>query len=206
LRRDFNAVLSLIRSHALLHQASRKRDPAGKVIATFEDYATVRELVVDIVSDGVEATVPTTVGELVEAVAASEEPLSIRQLAHRLNLDKSATSRRWQNARARGYLRNLEERKGKPARIVLGDPLPDEVEILPLLEQLKERCALAGGPGGGDDDERPVEPEEPGPVGPPLPGVDDFPGYLIGVLDRGFITQSEFEERVSVHNLVVENT
>ena len=69
LRRDFRAVLSLIRSHALLHQASRERDDAGRVIATIEDYAVVHELVVDIVSEGVEATVPATVRELVEAVA-----------------------------------------------------------------------------------------------------------------------------------------
>ena len=91
---------------------------------------------------------------------------------------------------------------------MLADPLPDEVEILPSLDRLKERCTVAGGPDGGDDDERPVKPEEPAPVSvePPLPGDDDFPGHLIGVLDRGFITQSEFEERVSVHNLVVENT
>jgi hypothetical protein len=142
LRRDFRAVLSLIRSHALLHQASRERDAAGKVVATFEDYATVRELVVDIVSEGVEATVPATVRELVEAVAASEEPLSITELAHLLNLDKSATSRRWQNARTRGYLRNLEERRGKPAQIVLGDPLPDDVELLPTVENLARRCSV----------------------------------------------------------------
>jgi hypothetical protein len=143
LRRDFRAVLSLIRSHALLHQASRDRDAAGKVIAEFEDYAVVRDLVVDIVSEGVEATVPATVRELVEAVAGSEDPLSIAQLAHLLNLDKSATSRRWQNARRRGYVRNLEEKKGKPARIVLGDPLPEEVEILPSLERLQKRCSVA---------------------------------------------------------------
>ena len=117
---------------------------AGKVIATIEDYAVVRELVVDIVSEGVEATVPATVRELVEAVAGSEEPLSIAQLANLLGLDKSATSRRWQNARARGYLKNLEEKRGKPARIVLGDPLPDDVEILPSPERLEERSSTAG--------------------------------------------------------------
>jgi hypothetical protein len=148
LRRDFRAVLSLIRSHAILHQASRERDGAGKVVATFEDYEIVRELVVDIVSEGVDATVPVTVREMVEAVAGSEEPLSIAQLARLLNLDKSATSRRWQNARDRGYLRNLEERKGKSARIVVGDPLPDEVEILPSVERLTGRCTVAGEPRG----------------------------------------------------------
>ena len=55
---------------------------------------------------------PATVRELVEAVAGSEEPLSIAQLANLLRLDKSATSRRWKNARGRGYVKNLEERRG----------------------------------------------------------------------------------------------
>ena len=108
----------------------------------------MRELVVDIVSEGVEATVPATVREMVEAVAGSEEPLSIAQLASLLGLDKSATSRRWQNARARGYLKNLEEKRGKPARIVLGDPLPDDVEILPSPSAARgalQRCSRIGG-------------------------------------------------------------
>jgi hypothetical protein len=143
LRRDFGAVLSLVRSHALLHQVTRERDAAGRVLATLKDYAVVRELVVDIVSEGVEATVPATVRELVEVVAAAEEPVSVAKLAELLGLDKSATSRRWKNTRARGYVRNLEDKTGKPARIVLGDPLPDEVEILPSLERLQERCSVA---------------------------------------------------------------
>ena len=50
LRRDFRAVLSLVKSCAILHQASRERDEAGRVVATLEDYAIVRDLVVDIVS------------------------------------------------------------------------------------------------------------------------------------------------------------
>jgi hypothetical protein len=57
LRRDFEAVLNLIRAHALLHQASRERDAEGRIVATVEeDYAAVRELVADLVSEGIEAT------------------------------------------------------------------------------------------------------------------------------------------------------
>ena len=148
LRRDFRAVLSLIRSHAILHQASRERDDDGKVIATLEDYAIVRELVVDLVSEGVEATVPPTVRETVQAVAAraGEEGVSITVLARELNLDKASASRRWNSARARGYLKNLESGRGKPARIVLADPLPDDREILPTPERLRERCSGADPP------------------------------------------------------------
>jgi hypothetical protein len=143
LRRDFRAVLSLVRAHAILHQASREHDADMKVIATLEDYAIVRELVLDVVSEGVEATVPATVREVVEAVAGAKEPLSVAALAQLLGLDKSATSRRWKTARDRGYLKNLEDKRGKPARIVLGDPLPDEVEILPSVERLEECCSVA---------------------------------------------------------------
>jgi hypothetical protein len=50
LRRDFSVILSLIRAHALLHQATRERDGEGGVIASIEDYARVRELVADLVA------------------------------------------------------------------------------------------------------------------------------------------------------------
>jgi hypothetical protein len=152
LRRDFRAVLSLIRSHAILHQVSRERDAAGRIIATLDDYEVVRDLVADIVSEGIEATVPETVRELVAAVkeltaAADDEEgghkpsATIAKLAEHLKLDKSAVSRRWQAARARGYLVNLETRSRQRARIALGDPLPEEVEILPTVERLHERCS-----------------------------------------------------------------
>jgi hypothetical protein len=38
LRRDFKTMLSLIRSRALLHQATRCKDEAGQIIATITDY------------------------------------------------------------------------------------------------------------------------------------------------------------------------
>ena len=70
------------------------------MIATLEDYAVVRELVVDIVSEGVEATVPATVRELVEAVAA------LRGAA----LDRPAgdTCSAWTSRRPRGAGRTPE--------------------------------------------------------------------------------------------------
>ena len=49
--RDFGALLTLIRSHALLHQASRSRDQNGRVVATLDDYAVVHDLVADLLAD-----------------------------------------------------------------------------------------------------------------------------------------------------------
>jgi hypothetical protein len=67
LRRDFEALLNLIRAHAVLHRATRETDQDGRVVATVEDYARVRELVADLVSEGVEAAVPPTEGSSGEA-------------------------------------------------------------------------------------------------------------------------------------------
>ena len=179
LRRDFRALLSLIRSHALLHQASRARDDQGRVIATPEDYEVVRALVADVISEGIEATVPATVRELVEAVAVAQEPVSVRKLAQILGLDKSATSRRWQSARARGYVKNQEERKGRPAQIVINEPMPDEIEVLPSVDQLHEQLH-----------------------GRALMGDDGYASRLIDALERNLMTQLEVEQAFAVHELV----
>jgi hypothetical protein len=143
LRRDFGALLNLIRAHALLHQASRAKNTEGRIIATIEeDYATVRELVADLVSEGIEATVPKTVQETVEAVKrlrenTKGEPVTVAELARELKLDRSAVSRRVRNAKDRGYLRDLEENPRKPSRLVLGDDLPDDLQILPTPEDVR---------------------------------------------------------------------
>jgi urease gamma subunit len=146
LRRDFGALLNLIRAHAILHQASRERTKDGRIVATLEDYARVRELVADLVSEGIEATVPATVRETVEMVKRlreeTEKDVTIAALADELKLDKSAAWRRVRSAMDRGYLENLEDRKGRPAKLAAGDDLPDDIEILPTPERL-QGCTVA---------------------------------------------------------------
>jgi hypothetical protein len=96
------------------------------------DYAVVRELATDVFAEGIEATVPAPVREAVDAVAArKKDEISRGELAAKLALDKSATSRRLRDATDRGYLVNLEIRRGRPARIVLGDPMSEMVKLLP---------------------------------------------------------------------------
>lgn len=147
LRRDFGALLNLIRAHAILHQAGRDRAEDGRIVATLDDYASVRDLVADLVSEGIEATVPVTVRETIAALkrlhAEESEPVTIATLAQELELDKSAAWRRVRTAMDRGYLKNLEDRKGRPARLVPGDALPDDIEILPSPERL-QGCTVAG--------------------------------------------------------------
>jgi hypothetical protein len=130
-------MLTLIRAHALLHRASRDRTEAGAIIATIEDYAVVRELAADLFSEGIEATVSNTVRETVDAVAAhKKDEVSLGELAAKLGLDKSVTSRRLRRATEFGYLVNLETRRGRSARIIIGDPMPEMVRLLPEPDEL----------------------------------------------------------------------
>jgi len=142
LRRDFSVILSLIKAHAILHQATRERDEQGRIVATLADYSRIRELVSGLIAEGVEATVPKTVRQTVEAVdnvitGWGEEHATIKAVAEDLEIDKAAASRRVRSAIGRGYLKNLEDRKGHPARIVLAESMPEDQEILPAPEELE---------------------------------------------------------------------
>ena len=60
------------------------------------------------------------------------------EVAKHLNLDKSAVSRRVSQAVDLEFLVNREMKRGLPARLVSGDPLPGDVVVLPLPEDLGE--------------------------------------------------------------------
>jgi hypothetical protein len=150
LRRDFRALLTLIESHAILHQASREREADGRIIATVEDYAAVRALVLDLMSEGVEATVSATIRETVEAVrtllaTGGAETVEIHQIAAKLKLEKSSASRRVKGAVAKGYLVNRQEKKRQPAKIAIGAPMPEDLLILPLPSDLEISVHVCNG-------------------------------------------------------------
>lgn len=144
LRRDFSTILALIEAHALLHQANRARDIGGAVMATIEDYAAVYEIARDLISQGAGATVTATVRETVKAVdqsvKAGAAEVSVSKLGKALGIDKSSASRRVNDALAAGYLKNLEDKRGRPARLILGDPMPDDLELLPKPDKLAAHC------------------------------------------------------------------
>jgi hypothetical protein len=156
LRRDFAAVLILIKTHAMLHQTRRSRDENGAIVATPEDYATVLSLVEHLVAEGIEATVAPTVRETVEAVRElavvpenAGQGVAVAAVARRLKLDRSAAWRRVHAAIDKSYLKNLEDRRGRPARVVPGDSLPEDLCVLPTAASLQAafeahgRCAVA---------------------------------------------------------------
>jgi hypothetical protein len=68
--------------------------------------------------------------------------VTIAALAEELELDKSAAWRRVRSAMDRGYVESKEDRKGRPAKLVIADALPDDIEILPAPERLRG-CTVA---------------------------------------------------------------
>ena len=74
--------------------------------------------------------------------------MTVSTIAKALKIDKSSASRRVKVAVDLEYLRNLESRRGKPLRLCVGDPMPQDGKVLPTVEELAERCAVAGVPEG----------------------------------------------------------
>ena len=148
LRRDFRMILTFIRAHALLHQESRRRNADGQVVAEIADYAATHGLLADLIAEGAEVTIKLEIRETVDAVTnllqQGKEEVRQSEIRTILQLDKSVVSRRVSAALEAGVLRNLEDRKGRPARLVLGDPLPVMVELLPKPERLRGCTVDAG--------------------------------------------------------------
>lgn len=139
LRRDFEAMLGLVKAHAILHQGCRAISD-GRVVAKLEDYRAVHALVTNLVSEGVQATVKPETRETVEAVTELYQgtPVTIGALAEHLGLDHSAAFRRVSAAEREGWVVNQETRPRRPARLVPGESLPDERSILPNPDSLRE--------------------------------------------------------------------
>jgi hypothetical protein len=141
LRRDFPALLSLIRAHAILHRATRDTDERGRIVATIADYAAVYALVADLVAEAADAAVTPAVRETVEAVEEllgtnSDGQVTVRQIEQKLGVGHSAAYDRVNNALLKGYLVNVAV-KGK--LIKLGTPLPVHGNFLPTPNVLTDR-------------------------------------------------------------------
>ncbi len=140
MRRDFGQLLSLVEAHALLHRATRARDAEGRIVATLDDYGAVRALIIDVMSEGIAATVPPIMRETVEAVRTlsgeSGDTVSLPALARLLSIDKSTAMRRCLSAKMAGYLINEQTVRGREAQYRLGEPLPADAPALPSVAAL----------------------------------------------------------------------
>ena len=94
-------MLTLINAHALLHKATRNRDPGGRIQATLDDYAAVHELIGALISHGIALSVPAKARVTLEGARRAltgkgGNELTLKELAIALQVIES-------NARRRAY-------------------------------------------------------------------------------------------------------
>lgn len=147
LRRDFSAMLALIETHAILHQGTRERDEAGRVIATLDDYEAIFGLYEDLLATQTEKRVRPGVKAVADAVytLCMNEPnyTTIAKVASHINRDRSVASRDLKEAEDRGYVK-LVEARSKEKRFQPGDPIPPASSVLPAPAALcAELCNCA---------------------------------------------------------------
>ena len=133
-RRDFPQLLALIAASAILHQQQRERDDQGRIVADEMDYRIVYELAAPVfgaaASEGVTPAVRETVAKVAELTKGSEnDTISAHALGDALGISRSALSYRLKPAFKGGFLVNEEPTRGKPYKLRVGAPLPDDATL-----------------------------------------------------------------------------
>jgi hypothetical protein len=154
LRRDAAQLLLAIKAHALIHRHHRKLNERGEILATStEDYPAVYALMADVMATAAEVKTAKQIEETIAAVGELQPDqrtngVTIRPIAARLRLDRSATQRRLWVAVNAGCVENVVEAKGsKGAQYRTTGEEPPMAEILPTPEELRAelgRRARAG--------------------------------------------------------------
>jgi hypothetical protein len=134
-RRIFEQVLATIETLAFLHQHCRERDSTGRLIATLDDYAVARGLLLAPLTDSIGP------GEKVkdhyralQRVFPNKAFTSAEAIRAEVFNDKMATSRALKKLAEAGVVRCVAEAKGnRPARWDwtgqgLGEVLPERLE------------------------------------------------------------------------------
>jgi MarR family len=134
LSRDFAKLLGLVKAVAICRIGQRDRDERGRVIATGDDYDTVRDLAGDMYARGTD-DVGRPIREAVRAVAELPAllkpgmPVTVDLVARHLGVHKSTASRRVADAEREGWLVNRETSRGRRANLALGNTLQVEAGL-----------------------------------------------------------------------------
>ena len=128
--RDFQRLLSLIKTVTILRHNHRSLDNQGRLVSTKADYDMVRELVDDMYVDtttGINSEIRKLVGAVEELNASrgDGDSVSVTKLSRCLGISKMAASRRAHKAMSQDWIVNREQRKGYPADYIPGEPMPD---------------------------------------------------------------------------------
>ena len=166
-RRDLGSLFSFIKTSAILHQAQRKTDDRGRVVATIADYAVAYPIFSQVMAESAGRAVQANVRAVVKLIAertgaASAKPTGMRfqrvdvaghaaeviisseQIGTALGIGKSAAYRAVLSALDLGFLVNNEFRRSKPFKLVLKKGV-DEVEasLLPNPQTLTTESGAA---------------------------------------------------------------
>ena len=151
-RRHFTHLLTLIKTSAVEFRYQRKGTD-GLLTATLSDYANAHALVSNVFESAQDEGITQSDREMVAAIAAisvgassseSPRPVSQVQIVSHTGLSKGPVSYRVRRLLRLGYLSNLEEKVGRPHKIVIGEPLPEQTAPLPDPCEMAELLALSG--------------------------------------------------------------
>ena len=120
LRRDFSQILMAIKAHALLHLYKRETNSRGEIVADLDlDYGVIRALLDDIMAEASGVAVKKEVQETIDAVKITtagkpnDYGATAYEVSKHLHLDRSSAWRRCKVAVEKGFVVNLEMRKGQ---------------------------------------------------------------------------------------------
>lgn len=140
MRRDLEIFLSLCASHALLYYTQREKDARGRIIISLEDYKAVHDLTSEtfmaVESETLTAAQKQVVTLVLELTAAGGYT-TYNALSKGLLIDRTSIIRRLQVPLKLGYIRNnTAGKRGQPAELVPGDPMPLPVSAFPTMIDL----------------------------------------------------------------------
>jgi uncharacterized protein YerC len=148
-RRDVHKLFTLVAASALLHQRQRS-EVHDAVVATIRDYEIVYPLLADTMTasqqGGLTERLRAVVAVVQDVCAKNPEAkttgVNVSTIARALKLNTSTVWRRVEVLEREGYLRNLEERPRRPARLVLGEELPAPNSAMPHPSEIVEEGEL----------------------------------------------------------------
>ena len=141
-RRDIGSLFNFIKASAILHQAQRQRDEAGRVVAAVTDYALAYPIFSKVMAESSGKAVPNNVRAVAKLIAertkaetakptgmrfrrvdaaghGAEVVISSEQIGTATGIGKGTAHRAVRSAIDLGFLVNNETRLGKPFRLVL---------------------------------------------------------------------------------------
>ncbi|MFL4976844.1 MAG: hypothetical protein ACJ8FV_00070, partial [Xanthobacteraceae bacterium] len=137
--RDFQRLLSLVKAVAIIRHRHRERNTAGRWVATIDDYRAVYDLVGPMfeasISGNTEAIrkVVTAVAELSKGGTHTERvqsaPITYAAVARKIGMHPEQAKRTAQTAIKHEWLFNDEDKPNKPARLRVGEPMPETVGL-----------------------------------------------------------------------------